>query len=52
MVIGALLVHVLVIGVGPQTVFVCILVLMLCIIGAKRANWRQRREGRDLAKAL
>lgn len=50
--IGALLVHVLVIGVGPQTVFVCILLLMLCIIGAKRANWGRQREGRDLAKAL
>jgi hypothetical protein len=34
--IGALLVHVLVIGVGPQTVVVCILLLLLCIIGAKR----------------
>jgi putative oxidoreductase len=43
--IGALLVHVLVIGVGPQTVFVCILVLMLCIIGAKRANWREPKRG-------
>ena len=50
--IGALLVHVLVIGVGPQTVFVGILLLMLCIIGAKRANWGERRKGRDLAKAL
>jgi len=50
--IGALLVHVLVIGVGPQTVFVCILLLMLCIIGAKRANWGRRSEGRDLVKAL
>ena len=49
--IGALLVHVLVIGVGPQTVFVCILLLMLCIIGARRAN-RTGTEGRDLAKAL
>ena len=49
--IGALLVHVLVIGVGPQTVFVCILLLMLCIIGARRAK-RTRTEGRDLAKAL
>jgi putative oxidoreductase len=48
--LGALLVHVLVIGVGPQTVFVCILLLMLCIIGAKRANGRDRRESRDLAK--
>jgi len=50
--IGALIVHVLVIGVGPQTVFVCILLLMLCIIGATRANWGRRREGRDLVKAL
>lgn len=50
--IGALLVHVLVIGVGPQTVFVCILLLMLCIIGAKNARTGERREGRDLAKAL
>ena len=50
--IGALLVHVLVIGVGPQTVFVCILLLMLCIIGARRADRRARTEGRDLAKAL
>lgn len=50
--IGALIVHVLVIGVGPQTVFVCILLLMLCIIGATRANWARRREGRDLVKAL
>ena len=33
--IGALLVHVLVIGVGPQTVFVGILLLMLGTIGAK-----------------
>lgn len=50
--IGALIVHVLVIGVGPQTVFVCILLLMLCIVGAKRANWGRRREGGDLVKAL
>ena len=50
--VGALLVHVLVIGVGPQTVFVCILLLMLCIIGAKSADWRRRREGRDVAKAV
>jgi len=48
--VGALLVHVLVIGVGPQTVFVCILLLMLCIIGAKRANGREQRESRDLSK--
>jgi putative oxidoreductase len=50
--IGALLVHVLVIGVGPQTVFVGILLLMLCTIGVKRANWGERRKGSDLAKAL
>ena len=50
--IGALLVHVLVIGVGPQTIFVCILLLMLCIIGARRTDRRARTEGRDLAKAL
>jgi putative oxidoreductase len=48
--IGALLVHVLVIGVGPQTVFVGILLLMLCTIGAKRADWRKRRESRDVTK--
>jgi putative oxidoreductase len=50
--IGALLVHVLVIGVGPQTVVVGILLLMLCTIGATRADWRKRREGRDVAKAV
>jgi putative oxidoreductase len=50
--IGALLVHVLVIGVGPQTVFVGILLLMLCTIGAKRADCTKRREGRDVAKAV
>jgi putative oxidoreductase len=50
--IGALLVHVLVTGVGPQTVFVGILLLMLCTIGARRADWRKRREGRDVAKAV
>lgn len=50
--IGALLVHVLVIGVGPQTVFVGVLLLMLCTIGAKRDNWGERRKGRDFAKAL
>ena len=50
--IGALLVHVLVIGVGPQTVVVGILLLMLCAIGAKCADWRRRREGRDVAKAV
>lgn len=50
--IGALLVHVLVIGVGPQTVFVCILLLMLCLIGARRANWRARSEARGPANAL
>ena len=44
--------HVLVIGVGPQTVFVGILLLMLCTIGAKRADWRKRRESRDVAKAV
>ena len=48
--VGALLVHVLVIGVGPQTFFVCILLLMLCIIGAKRVHGREQRESRDLAK--
>ena len=32
----ALLVHVPVIGVGPQTVFVGILLLMLCTITSKR----------------
>ena len=47
--IGALLVHVFVIGVGPQTVFVGLLLLMLCTIGAKRVNWRMRRQGRDVA---
>jgi putative oxidoreductase len=50
--LGALLVHVFVIGVGPQTVFVGILLLMLGTIGAKRVNWRMRREGRDVAKAV
>ena len=50
--IGAVLIHVLVIGVGPQTAFVSILLLMLCTIGAKLANWGERRKGRDLAKAL
>jgi len=50
--IGALLVHVLVLGVGPQTVVVGILLLTLCTIGAKRVNWRMRREGRDVAKAV
>lgn len=50
--IGALLVHVLVIGVGPQTVVVGILLLMLCTIGATRADWRKRSEGRDVAKAV
>jgi putative oxidoreductase len=46
--IGALLVHVLLIGVGPQTVFVCILLLMLCIIGVKHDDWRVRKEGARL----
>lgn len=50
--IGAILVHVLVIGVGPQTVFVGILLLMLCTVGAKHATWRERREGRNVAKAV
>jgi putative oxidoreductase len=50
--IGALLVHVLVVGVGPQTVVVGILLLMLSTIGAKRADWRKRREGRDVAQAV
>ena len=48
--VGALLVHVLVIGAGPQTIFVCILLLMLCIIGARRVNGREQGESRDLAK--
>ena len=50
--IGALIVHVFVIGVGSQTVFVGILLLMLCAIVAKRVNWRMRREGRDVVKAV
>ena len=45
--IGALLVHVFVIGAGPQTVLVGLLVLMLCTIGAKHVNWRMQREGRS-----
>ena len=49
--VGALLVHVLVIGVGPQTVFVGILLLMLGIIGVKRLNRRAQSESRDLARA-
>jgi hypothetical protein len=38
--------------VGSQTVFVGILLLMLCAIAAKRVNWRMRREGRDIVKAV
>lgn len=50
--IGALLVHVLVIGVGPQTVVVGILLLMLGIIGVKRVDLSKGRERRDVAKAV
>jgi putative oxidoreductase len=50
--IGALLVHVLVIGVGPQTAFVVILLLTLCIISVRHTKWRGRREGRDVIKAV
>ena len=49
--VGALLVHFLVIGVGPQTVFVCILLLMLGIVGMKRDGWSVRKARRDFAKA-
>ena len=49
--IGALLVHVLVIGVGPQTVFVCILLLMLCIIGARGANLRSSLQSQSRQSA-
>ena len=48
--IGALLVHVLLIGVGRQTVFVGILILMLGIIGVTGDGWRVRKERRDLGK--
>jgi uncharacterized membrane protein YphA (DoxX/SURF4 family) len=41
--IGALLVHVLLIGVGPQSVFVCILILLLGIIGLKHDGWSVRK---------
>ena len=50
--IGALIVHVFVTGVGPQTVFVGVLLLMLCAIGTKRLNLRMRGERRDVAKAV
>ena len=36
--IGALLVHVLLMGVGPQTIFVASVLVMLGIVGAKRMN--------------
>ncbi len=50
--VGALLVHLLVIGIGPQTVFVVILLLTLCIIGVGHTKRRERREGRDVMKAV
>ena len=49
--IGALLVHVFVIGAGPQTIFVGILLLMLCAIGARHVNSRARSDAPDVAKA-
>jgi putative oxidoreductase len=49
--IGALLVHVLLIGVGPQTVVVCVLLLMLCIVGIKRHGRSVRKEG-NVAKVV
>lgn len=42
--IGALLVHLLAIGVGPQTAFVVILLLTLCLIGVGHTRRRARRE--------
>lgn len=50
--IGALLVHVLVIGVGPQTIFVGILLVMLSTIGAGRMNRSRRKEGREVIEAV
>jgi putative oxidoreductase len=41
--IGALLVHVVLMGVGPQTIFVAIVMVMLGIVGAKKMN-RDRRK--------
>ena len=50
--IGALLVHLLVIGVGPQTVFVGVLLAMLCTVGVRWINRKKRKEGRDVLAAV
>jgi uncharacterized membrane protein YphA (DoxX/SURF4 family) len=43
--IGALLVHVFVTGVGPQTMFVTILLFMLAVVGLKRIDlWRSNSD--------
>jgi putative oxidoreductase len=42
--VGALLVHLLVIGIGPPTAFVVILLLTLCILGIGHAKKIERRD--------
>jgi uncharacterized membrane protein YphA (DoxX/SURF4 family) len=42
--VGALFVHLLVIGVGPPTAFVVILLLTLCLIGVGHSKRRARKE--------
>ncbi len=46
--IGALLVHVLVTGVGPQTIFVSIVGAILSTIGVMRAKWITRTARRQV----
>jgi hypothetical protein len=50
--IGALIVHVLVIGMGPQIVPVSVLLLMLFIVGIRRITTREPNEGRAAAEAV
>lgn len=49
--IGALLVHAFVTGVGPQTMFVGILLVMLSTVGATRMNRNRRKARREVIEA-
>jgi putative oxidoreductase len=49
--IGALIVHVLVIGVGRQTMFVGVLLLMLLVVGIRHTT-KARDRGRGITEAV
>jgi len=50
--IGALLVHAFVMGLGPQTVFVAVLLALLCGIGVRHISRKKLKEGQALVASL